>query len=108
MKKWIDITEKDAQERKQKEDQYKQKQKEVKDYLLMQMGEVQSSVGVPSVISMNKRKGKGSMVNVPMSAEELRINKQLLKEIRKKKKEKTMGLNGLTSELSLSDANLVL
>jgi hypothetical protein len=51
------------------------------------MGEVPHENGVPSIVSMTKRKAKGS-VAVQMTTEELRMNKQLLKEISKKKKEK--------------------
>eukprot|EP00347_Sterkiella_histriomuscorum_P005983 403354521 len=107
MKKWIDITEKDANERKQKEMEHKQKQREVQDFLLKQMGTEIHQDGVPSVVSHTKRKPNGKN-SVPMTAEELRLNKQLLKEISKKKKEK-MGMNGSQaygngmSELALSE-----
>ena len=36
------------------------------------------------------RKGKSSVVNAPMTAEEYRLNKALLREIKKKKKERMM------------------
>lgn len=110
MKKWIDISEKDAYERRMKEQEHKQKQKEVQDFLLRQMGqETLHQDGVPSVISMSKRKGhgQGKLSNVPMNTEELRLNKQLLKEISKKKKEKQQqnggGLNGSQVYNGMSD-----
>lgn len=100
MKKWIDISEKDANDRKMKDDQHRQKQKEVQDFLLKQMGEVPNDNGVHSVVMMSKRKGN---INVPMTSDEIRINKQLLKEISRKKKEKQYESNaGINSELSVS------
>ena len=61
------------------------------------MGEVPATNDMSSVVSHQKRKGKQSG---GMTAEEIRLNKQILKEISKKKKERLM------SEVSQSDINL--
>ena len=42
------------------------------------MGEVPYENGVPSIISMTKRKAKGTTIPTAMTVEELRLNKQLL------------------------------
>lgn len=51
----------------------------------MQMGEEATSS-----VQARTRKGKSSVVNAPMTAEEYRLNKALLREIKKKKKERMM------------------
>lgn len=92
MKKWMQMAEEDNSKRKEKEELGKKKRIEVKDFLLMQIG------GAPVVESAD---GGGSLSTVPgshkknpagggkaMNVEELRINKQLLKEISMKKKAK--------------------
>ena len=104
MKKWIDISEKDAHERKQKELENRQKQKEVQDFLLKQMGQDEGLAkdGVLSVASYLKKRGKNA---TQMNVEELKLNKQLLKEISKRKKEKMASAGGLpaVTELAFSE-----
>ena len=51
MKKWIELTEKDGNERKVKEDTNKRKKIEVQEFQLMQMGIIPNDNGVPSVVS---------------------------------------------------------
>ena len=97
MKKWISITEADAKKRQEQEMLKKQKQAELQEYLLQQMGDQKAENGVPSILSGHRKKNKQQPVGGPMSAEELRMNKQLLKEISKKKKEK-MGLSTADGE----------
>jgi|SanBayMetagenome_1026888.scaffolds.fasta_scaffold212204_1 hypothetical protein len=90
MKKWMEMVEEDAKKRKQEEEQGKKKKLEVKDFLLMQMGAVPTNIqnttddsGFINLPSAGPKK-PGKAMNI----EELRINKQLLKEINMKKKEK--------------------
>jgi hypothetical protein len=52
------------------------------------MGDTKADNGVPSILSGYKKKSKHQPLGGPMSAEELRMNKQLLVEISKKKKER--------------------
>ena len=66
MKKWVAMSEEENARRKQEEEQGKKRRLEVKDFLLMQMGGDEA-------VSSKKPKA--------MNVEELRINKQLLKEI---------------------------
>lgn len=83
MKKWMEMVEEDAKKRKQEEEQGKKKKLEVKDFLLMQMGaaaqtNIQNTTDDSGFINLpgaSKKTGKA------MNIEELRINKQLLKEI---------------------------
>lgn len=105
MKKWIDITEKDAVERKQKEIEHKQKQREVQDFLLRQMGQEEVALAKDGTTSMVSYKRKlGGKNSTQMNAEELKINKQLLKEISKRKKEKLASAGGyLGPETAFSD-----
>ena len=89
--------------RKKEEELGKKKKLEVKDFLLMQMGQVASS----SIVNQMRNTDSSGFINMPaasqvgalsnigahkkgkaMNIEELRINKQLLKEISKHKKEK--------------------
>ena len=72
------------------------------------MGEEKQELPGPgSVISMSKKKTKQhSAIDPHMSPEEIRLNKQLLKEISRKKKEK-LGLIGL-SEASIADTSQLL
>ena len=87
----MDMAEEDARKRKQEEEQGKKKKLEVKDFLLMQMGALPQTtqqtitddsgfINLPS--AGPKKAGKA------MNIEELRLNKQLLKEISTKKREK--------------------
>lgn len=66
----------------------------MQDFLLKQMdyigaGSVSGGNGdATSMVSMQKRRGLVGKHNAPMTAEELKLNKQILMEINKKKKEK--------------------
>ena len=86
MKEWIKNTEHDAAQRKQAEIKHKEEHVNLQQYLLQQMGVNRNESGVPEPTSMAKRKKVEGM-----SEEELRLNKNLLKEISQKKKE-----NGLS------------
>ncbi len=98
------MAEQEALKRKQEEEIGKRKKLEVKDFLLMQMGQVSSSSVINNPMHQTDASG---FINMPapsqfggmstvgaqrkgkaMNIEELRINKQLLKEISKRKKEK--------------------
>lgn len=98
------MADQEAMKRKQEEDIGKRKKLEVKDFLLMQMGQVSSSSVINNPMQQTDASG---FINMPaasqigglstigahkkgkaMNIEELRINKQLLKEISKRKKEK--------------------
>ncbi len=106
MKRWVEVTEKTEQERKEKADQQKLKKLEVKEYLLMQMGE-EPKDGNGSIHSQQKLKIKQKSVGkTHMNAEELRLNKQILKEISKKKKEKTitLGANSINDVASINES----
>jgi hypothetical protein len=61
----------------------------------MQMGEVPISKG-GSIISLQRKK---NVITGPMNAEEIRINKKLLREIGKRKREKGLAANGSTSSI---------
>ena len=98
MKRWIQITEQQDNQRKQKEEQNKLKKLEVKDYLLMQMGEDgKEQSASQSVMAKKRQKSVGEHMNV----EELRLNKALLKEISRKRKEKMLN-SELGSQVDLS------
>lgn len=99
MKKWMQIAEEDNLRRREEEERGKKKKLEVKDFLLMQMGSgasvtasVSESVlpGTAAVVAgeLNKSGSKKAAPGKAMNIEELRINKQLLKEISKRKKAK--------------------
>lgn len=72
MKQWIGTSEKAALDRKVKEEESKQKKKEVQEFLLKQMGAGDEH---QSAISLKKKvNGKQGSV-VAMSTEEFRLNK---------------------------------
>jgi C-terminal processing protease CtpA/Prc len=77
MKKWITLTENDAMQRKMKEDQHKQQVLQVKDYLVMQMAG-EGGIGSDKGSMLNYQKKKHHKEFGPMSAEEIKLNKQLL------------------------------
>ena len=103
MKKWVELTDQQDNERRQKEEQNKLKKLEVKEYLLMQMGDEKVGEVNGSVTSaLAKKRGKQHSVGEGhMTAEELRLNKQLLKEISRKKKEKVM-ISDVNSQVDMS------
>ena len=105
MKKWVELTDQQDNERRQREEQNKLKKLEVKEYLLMQMGDekvVDANGSVGSAVA-KKRVKQNSAGEGHMTAEELRLNKQLLKEISRKKKEKVLvGGSDINSQLEMS------
>lgn len=70
----------------------RQKKVKLQEFLLAQMGDQNADNGGASQLGGNRKKNKQQVIGGPMSAEELRMNKQLLLEISKKKKEK-MGMS---------------
>lgn len=87
MQKWMQMAEEDNLKRKQEEEVGKKKKIEVKDFLLMQIqgSSLHTSISAnEKTLTESAKKHAGKAMNV----EELRINKQLLKEISRKKKEK--------------------
>ena len=103
MKKWMDMAEEDARKRKQEEEQGKKKKLEVKDFLLMQMGAVHQATtddsGFINLPSAGGGVGGGlKKAGKAMNIEELRLNKQLLKEISTKKRERQQGAPPTTAD----------
>ena len=87
MKKWVAMSEEENARRKQEEDQGKKRRLEVKDFLLMQMGGDEAvSSKKPKAMNMGGDEAVSSKKPKAMNVEELRINKQLLKEISLNKK----------------------
>ena len=68
-----------------------QKRKEYQKFQKLQMGDLTNENGDPSVLSsINKKvRGKKAQLGGPMQLEEIRMNKNLLKEINKMKKDQT-------------------
>lgn len=94
MQKWMQMAEEDNAKRRHEEEQGKKKKLEVKDFLLMQIQGSSLTTSISAneqLLTESVKKHAGKAMNV----EELRINKQLLKEISRKKKEKQiMGTSG--------------
>ena len=99
MKKWMQMAEDDNQKRKEQDDLLKRKKIEVKDFLLKQMHSQLSQDTIMTTMNQSVSSQSPQFFNVQststmkkggkaMNIEELRINKQLLKEISRKKKEK--------------------
>jgi len=62
MKKWMDMADEDASKRKQEEELGKKKKLEVKDFLLMQMGQVSSSSVIHNTANATDASG---FINMP-------------------------------------------
>ena len=88
----MDMAEEDARKRKQEEELGKKKKLEVKDFLLMQMGapvpQTSQTIITDDSGFINLPSGGPKKAGKAMNIEELRLNKQLLKEISSKKREK--------------------
>lgn len=78
MKKWIAITEDQETQRKGIEQGKKAEKLKVQEFQLRQMGLMAPDNGNGSVTTIRKKK---KAIDEPMTAEEIRINKELLKEI---------------------------
>lgn len=87
MQEWIQQSENDATRRKNIEEAKRKQKMEVKDFLLKQMGDHEE--GISSISA--KQKKRGGELDPKMNEEELRINKQVLDEIKKRKIERDGG-----------------
>lgn len=87
MQKWMQMAEEDNAKRKQEEELGKKKKLEVKDFLLQQ---IQGSSVLTSIQTLpaGNEDSPPKVAGKAMNVEELRINKKLLKEISRRKKEK--------------------
>jgi hypothetical protein len=92
MRKWMQMAEDDNLKRKEQEILGKQRKLEVKDFLLMQMGGSSAAVNASTdnALSLGGGGSHRKAAAKGMNVEELRLNKQLLKEISMKKKEQKM------------------
>jgi hypothetical protein len=65
MRKWMDMADQEAMKRKQEEDIGKRKKLEVKDFLLMQMGQVSSSSVINNPMQHTDASG---FINMPAAS----------------------------------------